>query len=298
MKYGLTLGLGAILVVVYLAFSSGFFIPDDLISALGFSLSNLAGVVSYSFLHISLQHLLGNLFLLIPLGLVVEPVLLRRDFLAIYLLSGTAAAFLFAALVPNVLLVGASAAIAGLLIPACLISIKRTVFNIAVFTLAAVVLIWAANSGVAFAQSGAQQKAAALNENISSLNQEKNKTLADVAVVEQKYWQGEISQQAYEQAKQELGQRIAVINNQSQQVSDELNKTAAFVAEVEAGKKREQESQTSAFVHLLGSFVGLAYVAAFRRDVLWKSGDQVAAFVAWAKKLKRPKKVKKARRPN
>lgn len=293
MKYAATLVLSAAMVGVYLAFSSGFFIPGDVLGLLGFSASNLAGIFSYSFLHISLQHLLGNLFLLIPLGLVVEPILSKRSFFAIYFVSGILGAAVFAALTPNVLLVGASAAIAGLVIPACLVSLRRTVFNILVFTLLAVGVIWGVNQGMLYVQKSAEVQATVLAQNISTLEQEKNKTAAEIIVVEEKYQKGEIQQQAYEELTQNLSHQLGVIENKSQVLSEELNKTATFVATVEGGKRRERESQTSLLVHLLGSLSGLAYLCAFRRDIIANSGMQFFSFIRW---LERHKVVKRRRR--
>ncbi len=74
-------------------------------------------LVTHTFVHVGLLHLLGNLFIFYLVGPAVEDAWGRPLFAVLYLLSGVAAALVFAARYPNLMepLIGASGAIAGVM---------------------------------------------------------------------------------------------------------------------------------------------------------------------------------------
>jgi membrane associated rhomboid family serine protease len=285
MKY--TLLLCGIILFIYFILASAFFIPDELIGVLSFSVDNILGIFTYSFVHIGLQHMLGNIFLLIPVGIIVEQNLGRKHLLAIYFLSGITAAALFVAIMPNAAPVGASAAVAGLVIPACLIDFKKTIFYIAVFTVVAIVLINGVNFLITQSYLQAKQKTTVLQEDLNKTTIEKNKTTAQIVEIEIKYGKGELPYEEYVASKQNLTEKIQTLEKEANETKIELNKTAGFAGAVKYGIDREKATQTSLLVHVIGSLIGLAYLCAFRRDIVLNSGYQIIKFQRWLKRQRR-----------
>jgi membrane associated rhomboid family serine protease len=76
-----------------------------------------ANLITHTFIHVGFLHLLGNLFIFYLVAPAVEDAWGRPLFAVFYLLSGVAAALVFAARYPNLMepLIGASGAIAGVM---------------------------------------------------------------------------------------------------------------------------------------------------------------------------------------
>src|ERR1700722_14433996 len=72
-------------------------------------------IITYMFLHGSITHILFNMIALYFFGMRVEDRLGGRDFLTLYLLSGIGGAALSLVLAPYVPIIGASAAIMGVM---------------------------------------------------------------------------------------------------------------------------------------------------------------------------------------
>ena len=276
----------------YFVFSSFFlFIPNSTIYEFGFSLSNWIGLVTYPFLHISLIHLLGNMFLLMAIGFVVEEKLNWKDYYALYLISAVTAGIFFVMLSPNVLLAGASAAIGGFLIPACLIDFKKTIAYILMFSLASMLIAPVITDAVTSFYGQSRQIGTELETAYNQTVAQKEQVAQNISVLDDKFNRGEITITEYNQSKQELVQIADNLTKQQETVYANLNNTAATVSNIEEGMTREQTSKSSLAVHLFGSFMGLAYIAIFRRDIIWNSGYQVLRLERWLKKqLKRLKK--------
>ena len=91
----------------------------------------LGSLIGHQFLHGSVEHLVGNLVVLIVIGRMVESLLGRRRYLACYLLSGAAGAIVFSlfAADKSAALVGASGAISGVMgMYAVLLGFRRVEF--------------------------------------------------------------------------------------------------------------------------------------------------------------------------
>jgi hypothetical protein len=120
---------------------------------------------------------------------------------------------------------------------------------------------------------------------------QKEQVAQNISVLDDKFNRGEITITEYNQSKQELVQIADNLTKQQETVYANLNNTAATVSNIEEGMTREQTSKSSLAVHMFGSFMGLAYIAIFRRDIIWNSGYQVLRLELWLKKhLKRLKK--------
>ncbi len=290
MKYTLILVL--LTSAFYFVFSSFFlFIPNSTIYEFGFSLSNWIGLVTYPLLHVSLIHLLGNMFLLMAIGFVVEKKLNGKDYYALYFISAVTAGIFFVMLSPNVLLAGASAAIAGFLIPACLIDFKKTIAYILMFSLASMLIAPVITDAVTGFYGQSRQIGTELETAYNQTVAQKEQVAQNISVLDDKFNRGEITITDYNRSKQELVQIAENLTKQQETVYANLNKTVETVSNLEEGIAREQTSKTSLIVHLFGSFMGLAYISIFRRDIIWNSGYQVLRLERWLKKqLKRLKK--------
>jgi membrane associated rhomboid family serine protease len=81
-------------------------------------------IITFQFLHANFWHILGNMFFLFSFGGMVEPYLGARRFLAFYLICGIGGGLIFLLLgavglvLPNTVLVGASAGIFGVIVAA------------------------------------------------------------------------------------------------------------------------------------------------------------------------------------
>lgn len=290
MKYTLILVL--LTSAFYFVFSSFFlFIPNSTIYEFGFSVSNWIGLITYPFLHISLIHLLGNMFLLMAIGFVVEEKLNWKDYYALYLISAVTAGIFFVMLSPNVLLAGASAAIGGFLIPACLIDFKKTIAYILMFSLTSMLIAPVITDAVTSFYGQSRQIGTELETAYNQTVAQKEQVAQNISVLDDKFNRGEITITEYNQSKQELVQIADNLTKQQETVYANLNNTAATVSNIEEGMTREQTSKSSLAVHMFGSFMGLAYIAIFRRDIIWNSGYQVLRLELWLKKhLKSSKK--------
>ncbi|WP_088335044.1 MULTISPECIES: rhomboid family intramembrane serine protease [unclassified Methanopyrus] len=94
-------------------------IRPDVLYSYGLYLHNITVhpecLITYMFLHANLIHLLFNMLGLLTFGAQLERVLSASEFLVLYLLSGLMGGLAQTALTPDVPVVGASAAIFGLL---------------------------------------------------------------------------------------------------------------------------------------------------------------------------------------
>jgi hypothetical protein len=53
-------------------------------------------------------------------------------------------------------------------------------------------------------------------------------------------------------------------------VRTQLAETESARTNIESGYARERATRTSLLVHLVGGMASLAYVVAFRRDIIWQ----------------------------
>jgi membrane associated rhomboid family serine protease len=288
-----TLTLVVITCLAYLAFSSfNVFIPNDIIFSLGFSSTNWIGIITYPFLHIGIAHLVGNMALLLALGLIVESKLNCKDYYATYFISSAFAGTLFVLLTKNIFLAGASAAIGGLIIPACLIDFKKTISYIVLFSVAGMLLLYPIDYAIASYYDYSAQAGAQLGEAFNKTLEQKAQAYDNISELDDKFNRGEIDISVYNQTKQSLAEQIQNLTVDEQTISEQLNRTTAVVSNIDEGKEREGASKPSLLAHIIGSFAGLGYLAIFRRDIVWNSGYQVSRLERWLKKrLKRSRKA-------
>ncbi len=282
----LTIALILLTLGTYFAFSNAYlYIRQDRLLALAFSWHNVfPGIITYMFAHIGLKHLFGNMLLLLLVGAICEEKLRKKDYLAIYFASGAAGAVLFSAINPNVALAGASACIAGLMVPAMIINTRRFVLGmilVAVFSTTVMMPVL-----TVFSESLHQKTVKEYTvlkqeyENVTKEKQELQTIILELNKTEEKVREklekGEITEREYMIIIQNVSlQRNATLaklaekEQEEKKVSEGVNKTLELKENLEQGIEREKRMVTSVLVHALGSVVGATYLLLFRRDILY-----------------------------
>ena len=304
MKY--TLAFIAITVSLYVVFSSVFlYIPKQTLVAYGFQYSNPLAIITYSFLHVSPSHLIGNMVLFALIGFIAEKKLRLKDYLAIYFLAGAVGALIFAYFEPNTVLVGASAAVAGLMIPAILIDFKKAfLFMIVGFAALGLFIIPTVNSMIAGYQMSLDNQLIDLQDALIDTGVEKTQvdetlteTISEKQIFEELYQQGNISQEEYNSSVSVLNEQVQNLTEKSIEIEEQHNELLQQVGEVnktkvvlDQGVDEEKRSRTNTAVHVAGSLVGLFYLAFFRRDIIWETESQVSELTRWFGKSKKSSK--------
>jgi rhomboid protease GluP len=112
--------------------SNNFFMIDDSVLIIygQFNLQVFRGaywqLFTSMFVHVSIMHILGNMFFLLIFGLRAEEIFSTPEYLLIYFLSGLAGNLLTLLFGPNMISAGASGAIFGLF-GACTIYFRRAI---------------------------------------------------------------------------------------------------------------------------------------------------------------------------
>ena len=269
MKFPYATTLLVLVATAIYVFQSGgtYYMTNEAIQELSFQIShNPLGIVSHMFAHVGIIHLVGNLIPLILFGLVVEYALCSVDVLLIFFSSGIIASTLFSVLNANTILLGASAAISGLMSSSALLKPKKAIVLL-LFT--PLLVSYAAIPAFDYLSTSHTKElliqTKSLEQNVSTLLKE-NKT---------------------EEAKQ--------LNQTLQEVQ---KKTAISLV----GRAREESTPTDWLVHAFGAVVGAAYLFLFRKRALGKGINEMERlgigfeeFIEkhWANKLGKHAKRKK-----
>ncbi len=249
-----TITMLALCAIAYLAVSGGeaYVYPLGNLDAYGVSLSNPAGALTYSFLHVGLKHLVGNLIVILAMGLVVERVLGWKDTLKIYLVSGIGAGLLYIFLYPNALVIGSSAAISGLILAGYVVDVKKAFIVLAAILLLVPAFVYpGVNAGLDWltAQRTAQELQAnaesqMAEQQLCAIRQQIEKGNATAETLALEYSLAQLAQQREEEYKEASGQRATIV----------------------VGRAREEATPVSFEIHVFGMVMAALYLAAFRRD--------------------------------
>lgn len=304
MKY--TLAFIAITVSLYLVFSSAFlYIPKQTLVEYGFQYSNPLALITYSFVHVSPSHLIGNMVIFALIGFIAEKKLRLKDYVAVYFLAGAVGALIFAYLEPNTVLVGASAAVAGLLIPAMLIDFKKAfLFLVVGFAALGLFIIPTVNSLIAGYQMSLDNQVIDLQDALidagvakAQVDETLNETINEKQVFDELYRQGNISQEEYNSSVSVLNEQVQnltdksiEIRQQSSEIQQQVSQVNSTKTLLDQGISEEQRSRTNTAVHIAGSLVGLFYLAFFRRDIIWETESQVSELTRWFGRFKKSSK--------
>jgi len=252
-----TVFLSGTAVILYLLLSQGtFYIPDTQLSGLAFFIGNPFALFSHLFVHVGVFHLVGNLIPLIAFALLLELATSSFDVVGIFIFSGSLSAILFAVLNPGTAIVGASAAIAGMMGALTALKPKQSVILLlAVPLFVSFVAIPYAATLQHKEEVKLVQAAQVLQQNVTVLVQQ-NKT-----------------------------QEAAQVNQSLQQVAQQVQIT-------QKGRERERITPTDFFVHAYGAAFGIAYLFLFRRKKLYAAVGEYSHFfdfprlgpLPWARK--------------
>lgn len=297
-----TLLLVSLIALSYLLLSPNYlFIPNSAIMKFGFLpqglISSFLGVFTYSFIHISPQHILANVSLLLAVGIIAEQKLRPRDYLSIFFASAITAGVVFHLLSPKpTILIGASSAVSGILAASVFVDFKKAIPAIVIFALFLSVASPMVSSYTA-------SKLGLLENETQKLEKEFNETLKEEEKVEEELNQTlsrlqvlkiECHEEDNETACDELNKTVEEKENKTQekkQIEEERNKTQEDLNGtmqkknvVKEGVKREEETTTSSVVHLVGALTGLIYLGLFRRDIIWNLPSQASQLEDYFKK--------------
>ncbi|MFC2175183.1 rhomboid family intramembrane serine protease [archaeon] len=237
-----TLVLAALLVLFYFVVSGGstYVTPLSRMYPLGVSNANMIGSLTYTFSHIGVKHLLGNLMALLVFGTILEQKLDKWHVTGIFLVSGVFAGAVYTVIHPEVWVVGASAAIAGLLAAGTVTSTKKTIAAFAaVILLVPNVILPTSDIALDTLEKFRAGQAEEAQVKVEELTQEI---------------------EAGEYTPETVEQREAAAQKQS--------KATQSVQSLEQGRETEATTPASFEIHMLGGLFALAFLWAFDRGAV------------------------------
>ncbi len=248
--------LFSLLAAPYFLFSGGtLYLPSEFLNSLALGAGLHAGLVTHLFLHVGILHLSGNLVPLVLFSLLLESTLASIDVLAIFFASGVLGGALFSFLNPSAYLVGASAAVSGLMSAATALRPRQALaLLVATPLLVSFVVFPIVSLFERVQERSLEQKQAALQANLTKLVEE-NKTVEAARV----------------------NASLQIVEKQATQTRE--------------GRLREETTPTDFLVHAFGAFVGVAFLFFFRKKKLVEGvkefealGALLFAFFEWFKR--------------
>jgi len=280
----------ALLVVLvlasYLYFGAEPYASSAAIGAFGLALWNPIGVVTSLFMHQGVQHLLANLIPLAAFALLLESTTLSGGaVIVIFLASGMAGGLVYVLLNPGALIIGASAAIAGLMSAAVALKPKQAIALAVIVALLAVFIVGPASdfftgarktqvqsdvASLTLENAAAQAQAAAAQAAV-------NETGARVTELEKR---GETAQA--EEARVQLEREKAELDAAAAAEKQSNASLAAAQAKAEEFARGEEHAEAPATIlpHAVGALVGLALVFAFRKPDVDENLRELKAWFA------------------
>jgi membrane associated rhomboid family serine protease len=220
----------ALIISYFVLAGSAFYIDSPSLELLSVSRSLPApGLLSHLFVHVGLEHLVGNIIPLIAFGLLLELESSALELLLVFFFSGLAGGVAFIALNPSSALAGASAGVSGLMGAAVMLAPRRTLLFVAAIMplLVYILLLPALRYGVELQDSNAREQAQYYAEQASAFSK-----------------QGQ-----YAQAEDALSrQRQALIQSDA----------------ISSGRQRESQAPSDLAVHLVGAVLGAAVIYGLR----------------------------------
>ncbi len=124
-----TVIISGIILVFYLYLSNlGFFLQQKTANELAFGFNQWQNILVHIFVHASYEHLIANLFALIIFGIIFEMKTDSKKMLLIFLTAGLLTAPVFLLFESDFVLVGASAAISGIIATAMAVNPKKFLY--------------------------------------------------------------------------------------------------------------------------------------------------------------------------
>jgi len=289
-RSSITIAFILIMVLAYLRLAYSYlYIPGQLLTIYGSSPGQILTIFTYSFMHLSPQHLIANIGLLLPMGIIAEKKLKTYDYLSIFFASAITSGLVFHLLTPDpILLVGGSSAVAGIMAAAIFIDIKKALIAVLIFGAFIHVATPMVEQHVRQELGVLEQEVTRTEEEYNETEQRINQTEREIQnhTEEKETLEYECHVQNITEACEELEEKEKEMKEKQEEkemLEEQRNKTIERLLEiirekevVEHGVEREDEATTSTIVHLVGAMTGIAYLALFRRDILWNLPSQVS----------------------
>ncbi len=219
--------------VIYFLNSGGnpYVYPVTKLAIYGVSdVNRFVGGLLFSFTHIGLKHLMANMFVLAILGTILEQRLKSWHVFVIFLFSGWIAGVVYTTIKPDVWVLGASAAICGLIGAGLIVDFKRTILG-AVFAISMVpVVVYPTADWVIITFYTHQEET--IQENVQKIVQ--------------------YQEQLKNATPEEKPKIIQKINQTYHQTKMAVQK----VEKLEKGVKKEAETPAASLIHVLGGILG------------------------------------------
>lgn len=217
---------------------------------------NILGLVTYSFMHIGIKHLVLNTTILILIGWIVEEKIGWKHTLALFFITSILAGIAYSLTVTRGWVIGSSAGIAGLMVGAYLSNIKKALAALITITLVSTVLILPLTDFTLAQMTTTKEKI---------VNESKEKILELNTSIEK------IEKEI--ETKKEQGKNITEEVKKMENLTSQLNQTKKIEEKakiekesIEQGKKTEEKTPPSNLIHLYGALAGIAYMMVFKRE--------------------------------
>ncbi|MBI5636205.1 rhomboid family intramembrane serine protease [Candidatus Micrarchaeota archaeon] len=228
--YATTLLSLSLLAAYFFLAGTSLYIPGPTMERLAFHLNNNPlSAVTHLFIHVGLQHLFGNLVPLIAFGIILELAISAMDLIALFIFAGVLSSALFALITPGAGLIGASAAISGMMGAAMLLKPKQTILLLLITPLLIYYAVYPATAAV-------------YSVRLEQVN------------VEQKQLEVKVTQLIRENKTVEAKAANAT-----------LAQAQAAKTQIVEGKKTEEKTPSTITVHLIGAALGIIFVFGFKR---------------------------------
>jgi len=253
-----TLALCVVTILVYLLVSQGepYIYPLETIQLFGVAQDNILGAVSYFFMHIGFKHLIGNIISLLAMGAVLETKLKTKHVLGLYAATGIGAGIGYAILSPYTWIIGASAAISGIIAAAYIADVKKA----AIVMLAALMI----THFVVFP---------VIDNNLDSMQQWMEKQgivlLGQVEVLEQNI-QGIEEQIQLEQDPVRVQELVVVKETFQREIKglqEQQKDTSLSETTLTQGRETEGAAPVSVMIHIMGMMIAVVYLVVFDRKI-------------------------------
>ncbi len=240
-----TLAIITFATVIYILNSNGnpYIYPISKLAIYGVSNVNpIIGGIMFSFTHLGLKHLMGNMLVLGILGTILEQRMKSWKVFTIFLMSGWFAGVVYTYINPNVWVLGSSAAICGLIGAGLLVDFKRTILGVVLGLYMIPIVAYPTADWIVVNFYNHQEKA--IHTNVEKIihyqEQLKNATKQEKPKIEEK------------------------INRTYQQTKVIIQK----VKKVEKGMQKEAVTPAAGLIHVLGGVFGLILTLIIDRDAI------------------------------
>jgi membrane associated rhomboid family serine protease len=201
-------------------------------------------VLVYMFVHTGIYHLFGNLTPLILFAFLLEQKTRSKDTLAIFLLSGVSSAIAFSLFEPKFALLGASAAIAGLMGAATARDPKKAFIALILTPFLIYLVVFPT---ITFTSDTLRQQL--------TTAQLKSSDELKTAIM--------------------MGQ-----TEKAAQLNATVNSLKREVETITEGEKFERETPTSITIHLLGAIFGIIYLYILNKKEFWEGMNEYSRLTA------------------